>query len=267
MSLHIEALSAGYGKHRVLSGVNLLPIPDGALIALVGANASGKSTLLRTLAGQLPALAGRMELDGEELARMDASHRRRRVGYLPQSLPTGSSLYAWEVVMAACRATRPELSQHDAEHVLEEVFARLGLSGLALRRMGELSGGQRQMVGLAQLVVRQTRLMLLDEPTSALDPRWQLEVFAVVRELATRCGSIALLAIHDLNLALRFCDRVVVLAGGEVLADDVPHVAMTPQVLRDAYGMEGRVERCSLGSTLVLADRAIDRQDMDPEQR
>jgi iron complex transport system ATP-binding protein len=255
--LHIDGLRAGYRRRAVLHRVSLAPIAPGTVVALVGANASGKSTLLRTLAGQLPPLAGDVSFDGRNLLTLDATSRKRLIGYMPQSLPTGGSLYAWEAVMAACRATRPELSQIAAEVLLEKVFAELGLADLAVRRLSELSGGQRQMVGLAQLVVREPRLMLLDEPTSALDPRWQLEVFDVVRSLTRDTDAIAVLAIHDLNLALRFCDHVVVLAQGRVLADGNARVAMTPQVLADAYGIEGRVEQCSLGSSIVLVDRAL----------
>lgn len=255
--LCIAGLDAGYRTRRVLQGLSLRPLESGQLVALVGANAAGKSTLLRTLAGQLRPQAGSMHLDDKDLARLDASTRNRLVGYLPQSLPLGSSLYAWEAVMAACRAGGGAASQAEADARCEQVFARLGLQALALRRLSELSGGQRQMVGLAQLLVRRPRLLLLDEPTSALDPRWQLEVLGAVREEAHMRQAIALIALHDLNLALRFCDRVVVLAEGHKLAEGTPHEAMTSQVLRDAYGIEGRVERCSLGSAIVLVDRAL----------
>jgi iron complex transport system ATP-binding protein len=254
--LTIDDLVAGYGSRTILSGVTLRPVAPGALVALVGANAAGKSTLLRTIAGLLPPRAGRICLRGENLERLAAVERRRRVAYLPQALPAASTLYAWEAVMAACRASRPGLKQSDAERMLESVFGRLRLRELALRRLAELSGGQRQMVGLAQVVVREAGLMLLDEPTSALDPRWQIEVLGVVRDLARRNGTIAMLAMHDLNLALRFCDRVVVLAGGRLIADGAPHEVMNAAVLHEAYGIEGRVERCSQGGTIVLADRA-----------
>lgn len=258
--LRIRGLRAGYRRRVVLHDLDLADIRAGSVVALAGANASGKSTLLRTLAGQLSAMAGTAELDSVDLFRLDAATRRRTVGYMPQSLPAGGSLYAWEAVMAACRATRPELTLAQANARLEKIFAQLGLDALAMRRLAELSGGQRQMVGLTQLIVREPRLMLLDEPTSALDPRWQLEVLEVVRAAAAGQGVVALLAIHDLNLALRFCDHVVVLAEGRAIADGSPHDAMNARVLTDAYGIEGRVERCSIGSTIVLADRALPRK-------
>ncbi|NSL54541.1 ABC transporter ATP-binding protein [Uliginosibacterium aquaticum] len=254
--LTIHALDAGYRKHRVIHALDLPTLAPGSLLALVGANAAGKSTLLRTLAGLLPAQGGRATLGEANLLSLDALERRRLLGYLPQSLPSAASLYAWETVQAALRATRPGISRREADRLGEQLFERLGLQALAMQRMNVLSGGQRQMVGLAQLIVREPQLLLLDEPTSALDPRWQLELLGAVREMARSHGLIAVLALHDLNLALRFCDRVLVLGEGRVLAEGRPAEFMTPGVLRAAYGVEGRVETCSQGATVVYIDRA-----------
>ena len=253
--LALRGLACGYRDKLVLDNLNVPEIAPGSLVALVGANAAGKSTLLRTLAGQLAPLGGDVMLGGESIFALPEHRRRKRVAYLPQTLPLGSSLYAWEAVLAASRTTRSDARAAEAE--IEALFHRLGLAHIALRRLNQLSGGQRQLVGLAQLIVRQPQVLLLDEPTSALDPRWQLAVFDIVREEARQRGALALLAIHDLNLALRFCDRVLVLADGQLLADGTPGEAMTPAVLRAAYHIEGRVERCSQGGTLVVADKAL----------
>lgn len=253
--LALRSLACGYRDKLVLDNLNVPEIAPGSLVALVGANAAGKSTLLRTLAGQLAPLAGEVMLGGESLFALSEHRRRKLVAYLPQTLPLGSSLYAWEAVLAASRTTRSDARAAETE--IEALFHRLGLAHIALRRLNQLSGGQRQLVGLAQLIVRQPQVLLLDEPTSALDPRWQLAVFDIVREEARQRGALALLAIHDLNLALRFCDRVLVLSEGQLLADGTPGEAMTPAVLRAAYHIEGRVERCSQGSTLVVADKAL----------
>ena len=113
------------------------------------------------------------------------------------------------------------------------------------------------MVGLAQVLVRAPRLLLLDEPTSALDLRWQLQVLQAVRQRVQQQGSVGLVAVHDLNLALRFCQRVLVLGGGTVLAQGDPAQVLTPALLRQAYGVQARVERCSQGHLLVLADAAL----------
>ncbi|MGE3651188.1 MAG: ABC transporter ATP-binding protein, partial [Reyranellaceae bacterium] len=184
--------------------------------------------------------------------------RVRRVGYLPQALPNESVLVAYEAVLGALRATRGDLSARQVEGEVEEVFAALELGTLSLRPLNQMSGGQRQMVALAQVLVRRPDVMLLDEPTSALDLRWQLGVIEAVRLMVGREGSICLMAMHDVNLALRFCDGVVVLGPGRLIATGAPAAVMSADVLRQAYGVDGRIERCSLGHPIALADRAVD---------
>lgn len=253
-ALQVAGLSAGYRGRRVIAGLDLPMITPGTLVALVGPNAAGKSTLLKAIAGLLPT-SGDVRLDGEALPALSLAERLRRVGYLPQTLPQASSLVAYESLLAALRTAMPELPLSQAEKTIEQVFDEMGLRELAFRRLGELSGGQRQMLGLAQVIARQPRLMLLDEPTSALDLRWQLKVLTRVRRAAEAEGAIVVFAIHDLNLALRFCDQIVVLKRGEVLAAGEPDAVLDAALLNRAYGVEGRVERCSLGFHIVLVDR------------
>lgn len=255
-ALAIENLTAGYGRRDVLAGLNLPALPAGALAAVVGANAAGKSTLLKGIAGLCRA-RGSARLDGEELTALDTASRLARVGYLPQILPQGSALVVYEAVLAALRATGRGADAAQAEARVQDVLERLALRALALRRLDELSGGQRQMVGLAQVMVRAPRLLLLDEPTSALDLRWQLRVLGTVRELTERDGCVALVAIHDLNLALRCCSHLIVLGSGRLLAAGEPRATLDAGLIARAWGVAARVERCSLGFPVVLVDHAI----------
>ncbi|QLF93204.1 ABC transporter ATP-binding protein [Pseudomonas sp. ABC1] len=254
--LRVNGLTAGYGRRHILRDLSLPLLPSGSLVALVGANGVGKSTLLRALAGLQPA-TGHIELDGQDISRHSAAQRAGRVAYLPQTLPQGSSLLAYETVLAANRAVPSGVAPEALQQAIAELFAVLDLEPLAMRRLDELSGGQRQMVGLAQVLVRRPQLLLLDEPTSALDLRWQLKVLETVRQITREQGSVALLAIHDINLALRFCDQLVLLGEGGLLAAGCPQQVLDSELLRRAYGIEGRVERCSQGFSLVLADRAL----------
>jgi iron complex transport system ATP-binding protein len=255
--LEIDIASAGYRARNVLTDIALSPIPPGSLVAVIGPNAAGKSTLLKAIAGLVRA-QGSARLDGEDLLRQRLGDRVRNVAYLPQSLPQPTPLVAYEAVFSAVRATRPELSKAGAEAAVERVFTDLGLRDIALRPLAEMSGGQRQMIGLAQLMARAPRLMLLDEPTSALDLHWQMDVIEAVRTATRRDGAIALLAIHDINLAIRACDSVVVIADGRLLADGPPAEVLDAGILRAAYGVEARIERCSRGTPFILIDGAVE---------
>lgn len=251
--LTLTHVATGYRNHPVLSGVTLPELPPGTLAAVVGPNAVGKSTLLKAIAG-LRRATGQIVFDDVDLAQLNLTERLRRVGYLPQHLPPPNALLAYEVVLAALRAGESGLGARAAETAIEGIFARLGLTDLALRRLGELSGGQRQMIGLAQVLARAPRLLLLDEPTSALDLHWQLAMLDAVRDTVMSDGSVGLIAVHDLNLALRYCQTLIVLGRGGVLAAGTPADILTPALLRDAYGVDARIEHCSQGHPIVLVD-------------
>ena len=256
MTLSIQHMDVGYRTRRVITDINLPPIEAGSLVAVLGPNAVGKSTLLKSIAGIIK-YSGDVTFEGQTLSSMPRHTFIRAMGYLPQPLPQATTLVAYELVFSACRAVRTDLSLAEIEHSIDAVFKRLGIESLALRRLAEMSGGQRQMVGLAQVLVRQPKLLLLDEPTSALDLHWQLNVLETIREEATKTGAIGLVASHDLNLALRFCDQLLILNRDGVLAMGAPVDVLTPENLRLSYGIEGRVEQCSKGYPIVLADRAI----------
>ena len=186
------------------------------------------------------------------------SHFRRagRVGYLPQALPQETTLVAYEAVLSACRAVRPDLANVRIDAAVERVFDLLDIRPLAFQALNKMSGGQRQMVGLAQVMVRHPSVMLLDEPTSALDLRWQLTVLGTVRLILARHGGQCLMALHDINLAIRQCDFIALFGAGRLLAFGPPAEAMTEQVLTEAYGVTGRVETCSRGLPFVVTEPA-----------
>lgn len=248
--LRIEGLSLHYGKQRVLSDITMPELPMGSVIGVLGPNGVGKSTFLKAIAGQ-GSVSGRITLDGRALDHPGL------IGYLPQTLPQPTTLIAYEAVVSACRAVRPEFSKAQVEEATEEIFTLLDIRHLAFKGMNKLSGGQRQMVGLAQVLVSQPKVLLLDEPTSALDLRWQLGVFGVVRSILDRRGGLCLIAIHDINLAMRHCDHIALFADRRLLAFGPPATAMTPDNLRRAYGVEGRVETCSSGYPYVMTDRVL----------
>lgn len=252
MSLSVENLTSGYRGRRVIAGLTLPPLAAGEVTVLAGPNAAGKSTLLQTLAGLIRAGGGRAVLEGADLLAMPAVARAGLVGFMPQTPPAAAGLSVLESVIAARAVTL----RAGAEAAAIAVLTRLGLVDLADRSMARLSGGQRQMVALAQAMVRQPRLLLLDEPTSALDLARQVRLLGTLRALAAE-GRIVVAVLHDLGLAARWADRIAVLDDGRLAAFGTPSEVLTPDLLARTWGIRARVERCSAGHLLVLSDGEV----------
>ncbi len=254
MSLTITNLQVTYGKKSILHGLNLEPLAAGSVTALIGPNGAGKSTLIHALAG-LVAASGQMTLHDQPLAKMSHDERCRRVGLLPQGIPQAAGLTVYELMLAGLLMIG--LRKSEAEARIEHYLASLRLSELAMRSMATLSGGQRQMVALAQLLARQPQLLLLDEPSSALDLHWQLALVEAIRADVRERDSIALVALHDLNLALRCCDRIVVLTDGACIAEGAPLNVLDSRLLAEVYGVVARIEQCSQGRPIFVLDQLI----------
>ncbi|MCG8492181.1 MAG: ABC transporter ATP-binding protein [Sneathiellales bacterium] len=253
MTLELTKISVIFGKSRILENLSTSSIESGKLVGVLGANGVGKSTLLKAVAGQQP-YSGQVLFKSQALAEIGAHQRNSFVSYMPQNLPQATSLVAYEAVLSAVKAVDLGLKGTQAEMLVEEVFEILHLSPLAFRSLDAMSGGQRQLVGLAQVIVRKPSLLLLDEPTSALDLNWQIRVLEVLKKLVQEQKSISLIAMHDINLALRHCDWIILLSKGKVLSEGIPETVMTEEFLEKAYGIKGRVETCSRGTPFVIAD-------------
>jgi iron complex transport system ATP-binding protein len=257
--LRVRDLATGYPRRPVVAGLALPDVAPGEVLSLLGPNAAGKSTLLRALAGLLPA-KGSVRLGDLELLRLSAADHARHVTYMPQSLPQRVALSVLEAVIGALRAAPLDGMADDRDAITRqavEVLERIGIAHLAMEGLDHLSGGQRQLASLAQALVRRPRVLLLDEPTSALDLHYQLRVMQLVRAAARERGMIVILVLHDLALAARWSDHVVVLANGAVVATGTPHEAITPDVLARVYHVQARVERCSQGTLQILVDDVL----------
>jgi iron complex transport system ATP-binding protein len=181
---------------------------------------------------------------------------------MPQTLPQGVALSVLESVLGALRASStgddPARDTHAAsEQRAVAILERVGILHLALEGLDHLSGGQRQLVSLAQSLVREPRVLLLDEPISALDLHHQLRVMRLVRELAHERGMIAIMVLHDLQIAARWSDGIVMLAKGAVVATGTPVQAITPETLAHVYGVQARVEHCSRGGLQIMVDDVL----------
>ena len=254
--LSIRDFSVGYRRRPVLSRISMPDLALGQMVAVLGGNGAGKSTFLKALSGYLKA-DGRAVFNGRDLVRMPSEERRSLVGYVPQTVPQESTLLAHEFAISALRASDPGLVGGEAERRVHLAFRSLGLLAHALDPVRVLSIGRRQLLGLAPVVARAPSLVLLDEPTSALDMSHELQVLQALRALADEGSRLCLVALHDINLALRFCDQVVFLANGGVAAAGPPAPTVTPSLLTRVYGVAARIETCSRGAPFVLADRAL----------
>ncbi|CAN5876108.1 ABC transporter ATP-binding protein [soil metagenome] len=236
--LAVRALTCRRGARAVLESIDLA-FAAGALTALVGPNGAGKTTLLRHLAGLDVAAEGEIVLDGQALGRFTTAVRSRRIAFLPQAASAywplgGRDLVALGRLPHGADLSRP-LSQENQEAV-QRALTRVDAVALAERAIDALSQGERARLMLARALATEADILLADEPVASLDPAYALDAMEVLRSEARR-GACVVVVLHDLGLAARFADRVVLLADGKVAADGPPPVALGPDVIGAAYGV------------------------------
>ncbi|SMC25243.1 iron complex transport system ATP-binding protein [Andreprevotia lacus DSM 23236] len=245
--LTARALACARGHRTVLSGIDLT-LPAGSVWGVLGANGAGKSTLLATLAGELTPAGGAVTLHGKPLAQLRSSELARQRAVLPQAPSLAFDLDVGSVV-AMGAYPYPELSPAALHDLQQRTLAYADIADLGQRRYLSLSGGEQQRVQLARVLLQllackgrsEYRLLLLDEPTANLDPRHQRQLLDAVAALARDEGIAALLVLHDVNLAARWCDRLLLLADGKAIAAGTPAEVLTPAHLEAAYGLPAHV--------------------------
>ncbi len=253
MSLTIDHITAGYGRKTVLRDVSIKNIQGGTFVGLIGPNASGKSTLFKTLAGLIKPSTGRICIDDQDITTLGRKERARRVAYMPQAFGCNALLTVFESVLLALKQTNGWRVYDDNLDRVAQALHALGLSHLSDRGISDLSGGQAQMVAVAQTLVREPEVILLDEPTSALDLHHQLSVMTSVRAEAQRRQPVVMAALHDLNLAAKFCDRLVLLRNGEILADGAPEKILALSEIGETYRVQTSLEFTQSGDLYVDA--------------
>lgn len=251
--LRISNLTSRYGRKEIIKSLSMGPVEHGQFVALVGPNAAGKSTLLKAIAG-VGSFSGTVSLDDIDMASVSGRTRAQLIAYMPQSQPPAIGLPVLEAVISAFGGSR---GRDEAIGMAYEALNDLGARDLAMHALYELSGGQRQIVALAQAIVRKPEVLLLDEPTSALDLKHQIFVMQSAARLARMKGGIVVAVLHDISLALRYADVIAVLKEGALHAFGTPQDVVTPEMLANVYGIEARIETCSRGKMQIIVDSAL----------
>ena len=250
--IRLEAIrvSAGYGKKEILRGIDLPPLKDGEVLGLVGANASGKTTLLRCLSGE-HRFEGEVRVDGRSRRQIGHESWHREVAFVPQSPPQPTALQPVELLWSSGRALSLFASDRELAARVEDCLALLGLTEFAFSPLSTLSGGKRQLVGIALALLRDPALFLLDEPTSALDLHWRLVVLDLVRQRVRDRGGAVVAALHDLDLAARYCDKIALIGNGRLISAGEPAAVLTRANLAQAFQVETAVSVGSDGRVRV----------------
>jgi len=254
VKISIKDLTFSYKSNKILDDLNI-SVDGSEIVSLVGPNGSGKTTLIKCI-DRILKPRGSILLEGREVQEMKQQEIARQIGYVPQSSATPLATTVFDTVLMG---RRPHIGWRVSDFDLDKVsdtLERLNLQDLAMRDFGQLSGGQKQKVLIARALVQEPTVLLLDEPTSNLDMKHQLDVLETISSMVKEKGISAVMAIHDLNLAARFSDKLVMLKKGVVYASGSPIDLLSEKNISDVYGVEAIVMR-SLDKPCIVPLRSI----------
>ncbi|MFH0942316.1 MAG: ABC transporter ATP-binding protein [Chloroflexota bacterium] len=252
--IEVRDVSLGYGRRLVLENLNF-QVTGGEMVGLIGPNGGGKSTVIRALSRVIPTRLGKILVDGRDVTRIPRHDLARLIGVVPQIPLLPSAFTAFEIVLMG-RNPHLGILQRESPADFESTWRAMELTStrhLARRRVGELSGGEIQCLLIARVLVQATRVVLLDEPTANLDISRQVEILGLIKRLCLREKLAVLAALHDLNLASQYCDRLILLSQGKIYAEGTPREVINPDNLRAVYGVrDGISVRLLNGRPVVL---------------
>lgn len=250
-------VSIGYDDRTIIDGLTV-QVPADRVTAIVGPNACGKSTLLRGFARLLTPSAGRVILDGHDIATMHTKDVARRLGLLPQTSIAPEGITVADLVSRGRFPHQKVFRQwsRDDAAAVADAMRHTGVTELSARLVDELSGGQRQRVWVAMVLAQQTPLILLDEPTTYLDIAHQVELLDLFAMLNREHGRTVVAVLHDLNQACRYADELIVMKAGRIVAQGDPNVVMSADLVRDVYGLECQIIDDPQTGTPLIVPRA-----------
>jgi len=240
--LEVRNLSFSYGDNRVLEEIDL-SIPENELVSVLGINGAGKSTLLKCLNRIITPQTAEIKLKSKDVQELDLVEISKLISYVPQSVRSSFSMDVFDVVLLGRRPyINWRIGERDRE-VVSETLRFLNLEDFAFRKFNKLSGGERQRIIIAKAIAQEPQLFLLDEPTSDLDLKNQIQVMKNLRSLVSDSESSksALVAIHDINIAARFSDRIILLSDGKIVADGTPIEVLTSENIAKVFGVTSEI--------------------------
>ena len=237
MTLDAQNLSVSFGARTVLHDTGFEALQPGQLTALIGPNAAGKSTLFRAIAGLVTPDHGTVRLGDQDLSQINLKTRLQRVCFMPQFFTASAALTVFDVVLMAQKQLAGWRVREDDMIAVAQNLEDAGIGHLAEANIGELSGGQAQMVSVCQALTRQADVYLFDEPTSALDLHHQLNVLTRIKDAMRNRGAIGLVALHDLNLAARYADHLLLIGQGKIIAQGRPVDVLSDPLIAQTYGV------------------------------
>ncbi|MFJ9548269.1 ABC transporter ATP-binding protein [Streptomyces erythrochromogenes] len=262
--LAARGITVGYGGRVVIDDLDVA-VPPRVITTIIGSNGCGKSTLLRTLSRLLKPTKGSVVLDGDDIARLRTRDVARKLGLLPQAPVAPEGLTVADLVARGRHPHQSWLRQWSSDDaaVVERALAMTGVADLADRPVDALSGGQRQRVWISMTLAQGTDLLLLDEPTTYLDLAHAIDVLDLVDDLH-ESGCTVVLVLHDLNLAIRYSDNLIVMKAGSILAQGHPRDVITADLLHEAFGLRAKVIEDPVGDRPLIVP--IGRTHVRPEQ-
>lgn len=262
MKLVVDDCSFSYSSQLVLDQISM-QISKGEVVSIVGPNGSGKSTLLRCICRVLQPKGGVVYLNNQDVAHLKPRELARLLGYVPQS---GAEVFPLTVYEAVLLGRKPYLSwgvgPKDRE-IVDRILRFMKIDEFALKYINEMSGGEKQRVLIARALAQEPEVLLLDEPTSNLDIKHQLEVLGLLQKFAREGGMTVIMVLHDLNLASRFSEKLVLISEGKVFASGPPAAVLNPANISAVYGVEADVDQNGLGiQVLPLRSLSEDEEDI-----
>ena len=253
--LQVKGLSIGYGSYSVLQDISF-SLGKGEVVGIIGCNGAGKSTLLKTIRGFLPKQKGSISFFGKELEKYEEKELAMKLAYLQQHVEVGFGYTGKDIVMAGRYPYMKwwERERKEDEELALACMAYTGTANLADRPVTEVSGGQKQRILIAKVLAQQTPLIFLDEPTTGLDMVYQEEIFRFAQALG-QMGKTVLMVVHELNLAAKYCERILLLGERTLLADGAPDAVFTEDLLSRAYKTDICVARDKLNNNLAISTR------------